>query len=205
MLLCDSSFLSGFLPYFRFLMVCEEIQDFHSSFFLSCQAHDPCQLHLSFCLQFWFGFRARWEFIEQNSFKLSLLLSPPTPFFTNGTSIWSEVRPAPTVMESSPHPPGAGREFIQWKNGVQLCTHTVFIGMKLMHSGGTTQWLLCPALLFCLVPSQMATWWVNHWLWPFPNPLRSRIKCPAVPSFAGFTMWKQWMPSLLLNIYIILF
>lgn len=46
MLLCDSSFL--FFPlYFKFKMVSwEEIQDFHSCFSLSRQAHDPCQLHL---------------------------------------------------------------------------------------------------------------------------------------------------------------
>lgn len=46
MLLCDSPFLSGFPLYFRFIMAwCEDIQDFHSCFSLSCQAHDPCQLH----------------------------------------------------------------------------------------------------------------------------------------------------------------
>lgn len=108
MLLCDSPFLSGFPLYFRFIVAwCEEFRISIPAFPFLAKLMTPANSILSFCcLQFWFGFWTLWEFIEQNSFKLSF-------FFPNETSILIEVRPARTMTESSPHPPGTGSEFIQ--------------------------------------------------------------------------------------------
>lgn len=80
------------------MMWCEEIQDFHSCLSLSCQAHDPCQLHLFLCLQFWFRFWTLWEFI----------------YFLNKWDQYLKWGQSNTYCDRiSPHPPGTGREFIQ--------------------------------------------------------------------------------------------
>lgn len=77
MLLCDSPFLSGFPLYFRFIVAwCEEFRISIPAFPFLAKLMTPANSILSFCcLQFWFGFWTLWEFIEQNSFKLSFFFS----------------------------------------------------------------------------------------------------------------------------------
>ena len=144
-LLHESSSLSVFPCYFRFIMLwCEEVQDFHSCSSFSGQAHDPCQLHpflhlpaiLVWVLDSLGVYRT--ESLKLSFSKWDKCLN------------WGQANTyCDRIFPSSPLAQGENSEE---KNGVKLCLQTVSTGMKLMPSWRHNTATLLPGSVVLLGP-----------------------------------------------------
>lgn len=166
-----------FFPlYFRFIMVwCEEIQDFHFCFPFPAKLMTPANSILSFHLPV-----LVWVLDSLGVYRTGAIYTPPPPAPKWDKCLnWGQANTnCDRIFPSSAWHRGRIHTLEEWHETVPPNSghwDKANAQLEAQHSN-----FFCQAWLFCLVPSQMATWWVTHWLSPFPKPLMSKIKCPAV-------------------------
>lgn len=166
---------------FRFIILwCARGSGFPFLLFSFSQAHDPCQLHPFLHLPailVWV--LDSLGFIEQESLKLSL--------FPNGTSVLIEVRPTPTVTESSLIPLAQERTHREeWCGLMSNSVHWDEANAQLETQHSDT---LLPGSVVLLGPKPDGSLVGELLALAFPGPPQVWDEMPSCHFPAGVTLW----------------